>query len=197
VILHGHGNNAAPSLWKSPAWNILAPLDRYGAKGQGSWWLGEGGDFFVADLLHRLVKQVRRDIGRDAGLYFMGSSMGGYGALLHGLLLGARAVFTSQAQTRLSGTAYTDAMPAIAAVGATGPTADLRRYVRGKKKLPLFLLDFNRYDHADVHYYDEHFVPFVAACDDAGAAYRATIYDVATHQQQRSFADVLRLFEAE
>jgi hypothetical protein len=96
----------------------------------------------------------------------------------------------------LSGTAYTDAMPAIAAVGATGPTADLRRYVRGKKTRPFFFVDFNQYDHATQHYYDEHFVPFVVTCDDAGAAYQTEVYPVAVHAQQRSFADVLRLFEA-
>lgn len=198
VILHGHGPHGAPSTPSTPGWNFLVPIDRYGPKEEGSWWLGEDGDFFVMNLLHTLIREKRREIGRDAGLYFAGSSMGGYGSILHGMLLGARAVYANAFQSRLTGTAFTDALSyAIDPIGvpAGSPFNDLRRYVRGKATLPAMFLDFNRDDHASLRYYDEHFVPFVAACKERGATYRATVYPVAVHAQQRSFADVLRLFD--
>lgn len=200
VILHGHGSNETPSAISNPKWNIIVPLDRFGYEGDGSWWLGEDGDFFAMRLLHGIVGRLGRRVGRrlntEPGLYFSGSSMGGYGALLHGMLLGARAVYAASFQSRLSGTAFTDALSyAIDPVGvpAGSPLGNLSRYVSGKSRLPRFVLDFNHDDHADLRYYDEHFVPFVAACEDRGVDCRATTFEASGHLVKRSYAEIMDL----
>ena len=106
VILHGHGYVANPSKYTNENLNILAPIDNFGVNQWGSWWLGEGGDFFVKELLHELINQKRsKSSGR---LYFWGSSMGGFGALLHGILLQADAVYANIPQIKLLGSSYSN-----------------------------------------------------------------------------------------
>jgi hypothetical protein len=199
VLLHGHGGNDKPSYSADQGWNVLVPLDRYGLGGDGSWWLGEGGDFFVMRMLHRLIERIRRRIGGDRGLYFSGSSMGGYGAILHGMLLGARAVYANAAQTRLNGTAFDAAIPAMGAVlgGTTPPYADLGSMVRASapRSLPVMFLGFNRFDHEKQRYFEEHLVPFLAACASSGANVAPTVYPVPGHKTTRTFAEVLALFD--
>ncbi|RAU19175.1 hypothetical protein DN062_02595 [Nitrincola tibetensis] len=106
VILHGHTYNSKPSMYENGKVNILVPIDNYGVNNCGSWWLGENGDFFVKDLLQKLI---RLKLNKTNGSLFMwGSSMGGYGALHHGISLGAKAVYANIPQIRLLGSTYSD-----------------------------------------------------------------------------------------
>lgn len=108
VILHGHTFNAKPSKYKNEDWNVLCPIDNFGVNNAGSWWLGENGDFFVKDLLHALIFKIRKDINSNKGLFLWGSSMGGYGALLHGMLLDAKAIYANIPQIKLLGSSYSE-----------------------------------------------------------------------------------------
>ena len=108
VILHGHTHAVTPSKFKDPNWNIIAPIDNFGVNSSGSWWLGENGDFFVKDLLHDLIHLIQKTSQSSKGLYFWGSSMGGFGALLHGALLGAAAVYANIPQIKLLNTTYSN-----------------------------------------------------------------------------------------
>lgn len=82
-------------------WNIVLPQDRYGLARCGSWWLGEKGDFFVLKLLDNLVTFMRGPLGFRGDIYTFGTSMGGFGALLHGLRWQARAIVANVPQVRL------------------------------------------------------------------------------------------------
>lgn len=55
----------------------------------------------------RTIVQRLKDQG-SGDIYFWGSSMGGFGALLHGYLNRAKAVYANVPQTKLLGTAYSD-----------------------------------------------------------------------------------------
>lgn len=73
IILHGHGANKKYARYNSEDWTVICPIDDFGTDGLGSWWLGEGGDFFMFRLLQALIKQLF-EIYRWSGLYFWGSS---------------------------------------------------------------------------------------------------------------------------
>lgn len=105
VVLHGQGYNAQPAKFTSPNWNVVCPMDKFGWEKAGSWFLGEAGDFFWLEAISNIIDQVRSECGIGR-LYFWGSSMGGYGALLHGYLHNAYAVYASVPQTHFYGTAY-------------------------------------------------------------------------------------------
>lgn len=106
-ILHGHGHHDKPASFRSDDWNIVCPLDCYGVEGKGTWYLGELGDFFWISAMRLIIDEVRKECG-DGRLYFWGSSMGGYGALLHGHLNNAAAVYANIPQTFLLGSRYSD-----------------------------------------------------------------------------------------
>lgn len=102
VILHGHTKTPRPSKFKDPRWNVLCPVDNFGFNGYGSWFLGEGGDLFWLRAMPALISHVYS----GNKLFFAGSSMGGYGAILHGTLNKACAVYANVAQTKLLGSTY-------------------------------------------------------------------------------------------
>lgn len=88
-------------------WNILIPQDRYGFGRCGCWWLGEKGEFFLADLLDGMIRLFNDHFGFNGEIYVFGISMGGFGALLHGLRWKARAVCVNVPQVRLLNTDFT------------------------------------------------------------------------------------------
>ena len=107
IILHGHGANKSYSKFHDSNWNVIIPLDEYGTDNLGSWWLGENGDFKTFHLLQNLIK-ILNNYFKFSSLYFWGSSMGGYGAIVHGFLLKAFAIYAHIPQIKLSDTEYTD-----------------------------------------------------------------------------------------
>lgn len=186
VVLHGaQGGKQAPNPFRDPAWNVLVPLDQYGPDGDGSWWVGEQGDPFTLGLLHRLVRGKRRGTRSTKGLYFVGSSMGGYGSLLHGMLLGARAVSAVDFQSDLGGDGN-DVMGNV----LPSPYERLADVLRATARPPLFFLGYNRFD----HYFPGHFPPFFDACVDVGANCAVTIKPVGGHWFGRSVGEALALF---
>lgn len=104
VIFHGHMLNPRPSKFRHPGWNVLCPVDSFGVNGAGSWFLGENGDFFWLDVIPELISQVYD--GEE--IYFCGSSMGGYAAILHGSRMQGVAVYANIAQTWLLGSTYSE-----------------------------------------------------------------------------------------
>lgn len=92
-IFHGR-DIASYSKFYDENWNIVCPLDHYGLDKKGSWFLGEHGDFFIKDLVIELIELVKSKTGSNR-LYFWGSSMGGYAAILYGILFSAEAVYAN------------------------------------------------------------------------------------------------------
>ena len=103
VILHEEGRAEATNF-EHKMWNVLTPLDNFGYENRGSCWLGEKGDFFVKDLLQELISQIAEAYECEDHIYMYGSGMGGYGAILHGILCKANAVYAHAPQIRLQET---------------------------------------------------------------------------------------------
>jgi len=103
VILHEEGRAEAPNF-EHKMWNVLTPLDNFGYENRGSSWLGNKGDFFVKDLLQKLIHEITEEHECEDHIYLYGSSMGGYGAILHGILCKANAVYAHAPYIRLQET---------------------------------------------------------------------------------------------
>jgi len=77
-------------------WNVLTPIENFGRKNEGSCWLGDEGDFFVKDLLQELIAQVAEENECEDYIFmYGGNSAGGYGAMLHGILCKATAIYAN------------------------------------------------------------------------------------------------------
>lgn len=205
VVLHGHGSNKNFAKFHSDDWTVIVPLDKYGAEGLGSWWLGENGDFFTYRLLQRLISTLKERYTLPA-IYFWGSSMGGYGAILHGVASKAMAVYAHISQVKLIGTAYTDGANAKyyepifnEKQKADGHIfMDLTKYVGtvSRKKSPVLFLSQNSKDYP--HYVRQHFLPLIEACDRFGYRYSVHMSMTEGHKIHLNIAQCIeRYFEAE
>ena len=103
VVLHGEDCAEKPHF-EHKMWNVLTPIDNFGYENRGSGWLGEKGDFFVKDLLQKLIHEIAEEYECEDHIYLYGSSMGGYGAILHGILCKANAVYAHAPHIRLQET---------------------------------------------------------------------------------------------
>lgn len=101
VILHDEAGTEAHHHFAYKMWNVLTPIDNFGYDNKGSCWLGEKGDFFVKDLLQELIRQIAEEYECDEHIYLYGSGAGGYGAILHGVLCKANAVYAHTPRIRL------------------------------------------------------------------------------------------------
>lgn len=193
VILHGHTPNPVPSRYRSPAWNVLCPLDEFGQGGAGSWWLGEAGDHFWLDAMPALISRLYE----GDRLFFCGSSMGGYGAILHGVLNRARAVYANIPQTRLLGSSYSeDGMKVFfePIFRKAIPTIynDLRDVL--SDDLPTsFLLSGIRWDKR--FYIEEQTLPFLEALCARRINFQSEIRFGEGHALTHSIAEAVALFD--
>lgn len=72
-------------------------LDDFGFEQRGSYYLGEGGHFFLREMIPQLVEKIAAEAGVRERV-FLGSSKGGTAALLHGLASGADRVIMGAPQ---------------------------------------------------------------------------------------------------
>lgn len=198
LILHGNGNNQRPSRYYSPDYNILCPLDTYGHRHLGSWFLGEHGDFFVLDLLVNLVKNLLKSDQIKNEVYIFGSSMGGYAAIILGLLLKAHAVFAHIPQTNLRDSHWYQVNKTfIDFIFKPGdyshPFRNLTSYLLTvKSSFPLFFLSFNRFDRQ--FYNDEHMTPFVQTLDRLNKNYLLLVNPCHGHNLPLKSAHYIQYF---
>ena len=100
VILHDEEGADIPHF-EYKMWNVLTPLDNFADENRGACWLGEKGDFYVKDLLQELIRQIAEEYECEEHIYLYGNGAGGYGAILHGILCKANAVYAHTPQIRL------------------------------------------------------------------------------------------------
>lgn len=186
VILHGHTFNSKPSKFYDENWNVLVPIDNFGINNCGSWWLGEEGNYFVMDLLHRLILKVRLETQSSKGLYFWGSSMGGFGALLHGMQLNAQAVYANIPQIKLLTSSYSEGgnkkyFEPIFKEATPDRYNDVTHFLDLKepKNNPLFFIAQSRFDYPN--YLEEHALYFFNKCMDFDINIHMEIAPVSGH----------------
>ena len=155
VLFHGH--NAFLHFGPARPWrdfDVLAPWDTFGWRRQGSWFWGEKGDDFVAHMIAALIESRRRgDAGRP--WFCMGSSMGGFGALYHGLALGCDGIYVMCPQVDLRAKindfgGRRDENP-YATLAGDDPkrVPDLVAMAETRPSLPPLYLIQNQYDHVN------------------------------------------------
>lgn len=87
LAVYFHGHNAFLHLGPLTNWthfDVLAPWDTFGWHRQGSWFWGERGNNFVEPIVQGLIRK-HRESEQQRPWFCVGVSMGGFGALYHGI----------------------------------------------------------------------------------------------------------------
>ncbi len=102
VLFHGHDaflHLGPVHPWKN--FDLLAPWDTFGLKRQGSWFWGEKGVPFVEAIVQNLINR-HREQNPDRPWFAVGASMGGFGALYHGIKYRAEGIYAMCPQVDLA-----------------------------------------------------------------------------------------------
>jgi hypothetical protein len=180
VILHGKEKTDALHF-EYKMWNVLTPIDNFGYDNRGSYWLGEKGDFFVKDLLQELIKQISEEYECEDDIYLYGNSIGGYGAILHGILCKANAVYTHTPRIRLLDTEEFDSKE-----------NDLSNFLNSTDSFPIFYLC----DNTDFSLKDET-TYFVDACKQHNIKVKLDFCPKSQDDEDQVLKKVLDMFERE
>lgn len=154
VLFHGH--NAFLHMGPLRPWrhfDVLAPWDTFGFQRQGSWFWGEGGEPFVEEIVQALIAS-KRAAAPGAPWFCIGGSMGGFGALWHGVKFGCGGIYAMCPQVDLAakikdyeGDGHGNPYAALAGAAAGPP--DILAEAAGKETLPPLFLVQNQYDHVN------------------------------------------------
>lgn len=181
VILHGEDKTDALHF-EYKMWNVLTPLDSFGTENRGSFWLGEKGDYFVKDLLQKLIQQISEEYECEDDIYLYGNSIGGYGAILHGILCKANAVYAHSPRIKLVDSNQPDTLK----------ENDLTRFLNPTDSFPIFYVC----DNADSGMKDET-AYFVDACQKYGLNIRLDFCPDKGEDKISFLKKVLDMFERE
>ncbi len=98
-------------------WNVLTPLDHSVYENKA--------------LLQALIEQIAEEYECEDHIYLYGSGIGGYGAILHGILCGANAVYADAPRIRLEETNGAD---------TSTKENDLTSFLNATDSFPIFYL---------------------------------------------------------
>ena len=201
IILHGHGNYP-PARAAYPDWNVFNPLDNFGFNGLGSWWLGENGIKFTIELFDLALEKALNSVDQTLStskLFIYGSSMGGYGALLHGVRIGAKGIYANVPQIKLLGSTYSELGMKKYFQTALGTNPDemyndLNNFIRNADgDLPLFFICENRFGQRD--YLTQQAMSFVSTLNELELNYHLEIVPTSGHNKNLGLREVRALFE--
>lgn len=125
IVILDDAEKAEERNFEYKMWNVLTPVDSVGEG--GSAWLGEQGDFFVKDLLQELIHQISEAHECEEHIYLYGSGRGGYGAILHGMLAKANAIYAHLPQIRLESRGFQE-----------NKESDLSHFLNDEETYPIF-----------------------------------------------------------
>lgn len=120
-------------------WNVLTPLDPFGDENK--------------DLLQELIQKFAEAYECEDHIYLYGSGKGGYGAILHGILCGANAVYADAPRIRSQETKGAE---------TSAEENDLTYFLNATDTLPVFYLCEDENDPEDETAY------FADACKQHG-----------------------------
>lgn len=194
-ILHGHGYAEKPAKFESKNWNVVCPMDPFGQDQFGSWYLGERGDFFWLEAMRKIISEIRNKVGKGR-LYFWGSSMGGYGSILHGYLNNATAVYANIPQTVLLGSSYSEGgmKKYFEPIFSNGESEynDLKKVIKTRNRTKLFLC-FNQLENGN--YFYEQGLSFVSHVHDFRQKIYLEVRPTASHGKNHSISEAIELFK--
>ena len=158
-------------------WNVLTPLNNFDDESQSSYWLGEKDDFFLKDLLQELILQVAEEHECEEHIYLYGSGKGGYGAILHGMLCKANAVYVHKPQIRLK--------------SIDTKENDLSNFLNPRDTFPIFYLC----DNIDSSHNINETAYFVDACKKHGIKFDVDHCSKAEGDASQTLKKVLNMLE--
>lgn len=196
VIFHGHGFGGVPTGFQSEKWNVVRPMDQFGVDSYGSWYLGEGGDYFWLDAFPAILADAREKCGGGGHLYCWGSSMGGYAAILHGTINRARAIYANVPQTRLLGSTYSETSMKRYFAPIFGDNEnrrynDLRTLFKAPRKTVYFLC-YNQLEQGN--YFAEQGLRFISHLQETGNKFYLEVRPTSAHGKNHGISETLRLF---
>jgi hypothetical protein len=124
-------------------WNVLTPVDHF----------GDGNN----NLLQELIGKIAEEYECEDHIYLYGSGMGGYRAILHGILCGANAVYADAPRIRSQQTSDSD---------TSTKENDLTHFLNATDTFPVFYLCEN--ENADGNSLEDETVYFADACKKHG-----------------------------
>ncbi|OOF49734.1 hypothetical protein BKK52_02645 [Rodentibacter trehalosifermentans] len=201
VIFHGAGFNKTPAKFKDKNLNVIALMDTFGLEGKGSWYLGEKGDLFWIDAIKDLLEILKEKYETDK-VFFWGSSMGGYAAILHGYLNHVAAVYANVPQTKLLGSTYIqhgkvddvsmqDCIE-YAIVNQNSPYNDLSN-IFNEKTDTLFFLTYNQLE--GLNYFSEQGFPFLRKLHGIRQKFYLEVHPSSKHSIIYNISESLNLFK--
>ena len=198
VLFHGH--NAYLHMGPMVAldyFDVLAPWDTFGARRQGSWFWGERGDNFVELLIQGLIQEYR---GKRPEIpwFCTGGSMGGFGALYHGIKYGCNGIYVIHPQVDLRQKVVDYQTKKSFSSYHTLCGDDLQQVPNVTEVVlqqatvpPLFLVQ-HQYD--TVNYFAEHGFKLIEAYNELNGWYSLRIFPSAGHKSDGSFAEAQLFF---
>ncbi len=120
-------------------WNVLTPVDPFGEENK--------------DLLQELIGKIAEEYECEDHIYLYGSGKGGYGAILHGMLCGANAVYADAPRIRVQQTSDSS---------TPAKENDLTHFLNATDTFPIFYLCENENTQEDETVY------FADACKQYG-----------------------------
>lgn len=198
-IFHGASFNKNPAKFRDESINVVAVMDTYGDPEIGSWYLGENGNFFWCEAISELVSLLKKKCNTSI-VYFWGSSMGGYAAILHGYLNNVTSVYANVPQTKLLGSTYINNNKQMkncleyvfGQEGSKSKFNDLS-LILDKANETVFVLTFNQLE--GLNYFSEQGFPFLRKLHGIRQKMYLEVRPSRRHELVYNIADSLVLLE--
>ncbi len=171
VILHDEDGRGALNF-EYKMWNVLTPLQ----KGyEGTFWLGRDGDLSMKELLQALIDQIAQEYECEEHIYLYGKGMGGYGAMLHGILSKAHSVYVRSAFMQALHT----------------QESDLKSLLNAEDSFPIFYLCMGKGDEQKKRETEA----FIQRCEQFGIEVRTDLCDSQEEDEVKELKKVLNMLE--
>ena len=183
IVILDDKNTDHPMHFEHKMWNVLTPLYHSESKNIDTYWLGEKEDFFVKDLLQKLIQQIAEEYECEDHIYLYGSNISGYGAILHGILCKANAVYAYEPHIRLQEPNIT----------LKSKENDLTRFLNSTDRFPIFYLGTDEAVHTDQP--EDETAYFMDACKKHHIKVHLKVSSISEGDETKKLTEVLDFFE--
>lgn len=148
IVILDDKSEDEPIHFEHKMWNVLTPIYDSGSQNGESYWLGG-----EKDLLQRLILEIAEAYECEDHIYLYGSGISGYGAILHGILCKANAVYPHTPHIKLQESNMTQRLK----------ESDLTHFLNPTDRFPIFYLGTD--EAVDTDPLEGETAYFIAACD--------------------------------
>ena len=183
IVILDDKNPDDPIHFEHKMWNVLTPLYHSESLNRESYWLGEEKDHFVKDLLQRLIQEIAEAYECEDHIYLYGSNISGYGAILHGILSKANAVYAHAPCIR----------PQVPNITPKSKESDLTHFLNARDHFPIFYLGTDKAGDTDQP--EEETTYFIDACKKHHVKVHLKVSSKSEGDETKVLREVLAFFE--